>query len=111
MKNVSAAVVVEGRPGWTRPWVRAIAKASVNRVVRTWLASCQPVTIRLPKSMTVARYGEPVLGHQAGLAVDRALRIVRLGALPAISTWSAGGGGARHGNATAGSADIVRLSE
>jgi len=34
----------------------AIAKASVTRLVRMWLASCQPVTIRVAKSITVARY-------------------------------------------------------
>ena len=46
-------------PGWTWPWVMAIARASVTRLVRMWSASCQPVTIRVARSMTVARYSHP----------------------------------------------------
>jgi hypothetical protein len=46
-------------PGAAWPWLMAIAKASVTRLVRMWLASCQPVTIRVARSITVARYSQP----------------------------------------------------
>jgi hypothetical protein len=37
----------------------AIARAPVTRLVRMWLASCQPVTIRVARPVTVARYSQP----------------------------------------------------
>jgi hypothetical protein len=45
------------------PWLTAIARASVTRLVRMWLASCQPVTIWVAKSITVAR---PIRSGLAG---------------------------------------------
>jgi hypothetical protein len=37
----------------------AIAKASTINDVRMWGASCQPTTIRVARSITVARYRHP----------------------------------------------------
>src|SRR6266550_5320019 len=46
-------------PGWAWPWLMAIARASVTRLVHICEASCQPVTIRVARSITVARYSQP----------------------------------------------------
>ena len=46
-------------PCWMWPWAMAIATASVTRLVRMCEASCQPVTIRVARSITVAIYSHP----------------------------------------------------
>jgi hypothetical protein len=43
----------------------AIARASVTRLVRMGDASCQPVTIRVARPVTVARYAPPGLEDPA----------------------------------------------
>lgn len=39
---------------------RAISKAVVTRLVRIWLAVCQPSTLRVARSITAARYNHPL---------------------------------------------------
>ena len=54
-------------PGRVWPWVMAICSASMTSEVRMWSASCQPTTMRVHKSMTVAAGGLRIrLGGLAG---------------------------------------------
>jgi hypothetical protein len=46
-------------PPAATPDARAISKASTAKEARMWSATCQPITILVVKSITVARYAHP----------------------------------------------------
>ena len=56
---LAAAVGVEDRPGRWAACVKALNRASEISSVRMWSASAQPTTLRLARSITVARYAQP----------------------------------------------------